>query len=213
MPTKIRGYILPENIDQYEPADMICVSFNIPNERRYREAVLGQILRLQEWTTWEHGQHGDTRATEAAQFFRDSVLPTLTVGQAPCGDCEDEEGDDAPYWDDAESAAGAGEGTKWGYENILDWGITAFLAVAAGAPGAAMFYKTTAPKVRLAFKSHDLGALVDIFIDGILAGSVDTGSSVPGVEEIIETPIDLVQFAIDHSLSGSERLIRLVKAA
>lgn len=213
MPTKIRGYILPENIDQYEPEDMICVSFNIPNERRYREAVLGQISRLQEWMTWEHGQHGDTRATEAAQFFRDFVMPTLTVGMTVCNDCEDDDGDDAPYWDDAATAAGAGEGTVWGYENILDWGITAFLAIAAGAPGAAMFYKTTAPKVRLAFKSHDLGALAHIFIDGILAAAIPTMSTEAGIDEIIEVPIDLVQFAADNGLSGAERLIRIVKAA
>ena len=117
--------------------------------------------------------------------------------------------DDAPYWENLETVAGAGE--NWGYENLADWAITAFLAV-AGSPLAALYYRTTAPKARLAFQTFDAGAIVNVFIDSILAFAVPTASTIPGQTEIVEATIDLVQFAADNSLAGNIREIRLVAA-
>lgn len=196
------GWTVPDVIDGHPT---VCMRFEVPDNPQYRRAFYGALNELTKWYHWdtdeESGRKIATYWTNVIywDFYRECVSET--------------DNDDAPYWDDAETAAGEGEGTVWGYENIVDWGITAFLAVAAGAPGAAMFYKTTAPRVRLAFKSNDLGALAHIFIDGILAAAIPTASTEAGIDEIIEVPIDLVQFATDNGLSGAERLIRIVKAA
>lgn len=211
MPKKIRGYLLPENIDDYAQDDMVCVTLQIPNERRYREALLGQLHALGYWFTWEHGAAGDTRASDAAQFFRDNVLGGITISTEPCHDCDDDnENEDAPYWADADALSDAGTAGNWEY--IGDWIVTGFLATAVS-PLAALVYRTVVPRARLAFKTHDAGMLADVFIDGILAVTVPTLAGTPGVSEKIIADIDLVQFAADHSLPAGERLIRIVPRA
>jgi hypothetical protein len=189
----------------YEELPMTCRQITIPNDPLFIAAFYGAVTELTRWWNWDTG--GDEEeAKRIATYWRN----LLYIGiDEECGGSPD---DDAPFWDDIESAAGAGEGSQWGYEDIADWAISAFLAV-AGSPGAALFYKTAAPKIRLAFQSHDLGAVADVFIDGIFAFAVNTVSSVAGVTEVIEAEVDLVQFAADHSLSGIERTIRIVKAA
>jgi len=182
-----------------------CYQINIPDDPVHRKAFFGTLHELAEPWNWDTGED-EAKAAELATYWRALLHDSQEPG---CGDSEGE--DDAPYWDDADSMAGAGEGTAWGYESIADWAITAFLAV-AGSPAAALFYRTTVPRVRLAFRSMDAGDIVNILIDGILFGSVDTVSAVAGVPEIIEIPIDLVEFAAANSLSGVERLIRLVAA-
>lgn len=190
----------------FEELPMTCRKITIPDEPLFRAAFYGALTELSRWWNWDTG--GDQEeAKRIATYWR----KLLYIGISDdCDNGQDE--DDAPFWDDITSAAGAGAGTRWGYEDIADWAITAFLAV-AGSPGAALFYKTTVPKARIAFKSHDLGAIADVFIDGIFAFAVNTVSTVPGVTEIIEAEIDLVEFAATHSLPGIERTIRIVKAA
>lgn len=201
----MNGYEVPSQIDGYDPADFVCVSLRFPNAPEYRRAVRSQLLALGNWWTWE--RDGTTNARDAAIYWRELLLG-LTIGDN-CAPGEPDD-DEAPYWDDAETVAGAGEGSRWEY--IGDWAVTAFLAV-AGSPGAALFYRTAVQRARLAFKSHDLGAIADVFIDGILAFSLNTVSSVPGVEEIIQAEVDLVQFAADNSLPPGERLIRIERRA
>lgn len=213
MPHKLIGYLIPDNIDGYDAEDFICVQLMIPNERLYREALLGQLHELGYWKTWEHRKPNDatdTRAAQVAQFFQDNVLGTITVSDGPCDDCDGDESDDAPYWADADALSDAGTAGNWEY--IGDWIVTGFLATAFS-PLAALVYRTVVPRARLAFKTHDLGMLADVFIDGILAVTVPTLSSTPGVTEKIIADIDLVQFAADHSLPVGERLIRIVPRA
>jgi hypothetical protein len=201
----VNGYEIPAQIDGYDEADFVCVSFRFPNTPEYRRAVRSQLLELGSWWSWE--RDGTTRARDTAIYFR-SLLLSLAIGDI-CGGTEPDD-DDAPYWDDAETVAGVGEGSRWEY--IGDWAVTAFLA-AAGSPGAALLYRTLVNRARLAFKSDDLGGIADIFIDGILALTIDTITQTPGIAEIIEADIDLVQFAIDHSLPPGERVIRIERRA
>lgn len=199
------GYAIPAQIDGYDEADFVCVSLRFPNTPEYRRAVRSQLLDLGSWWKWE--QTGDTRARDTAIYWRELLLGLAIGDNCAPGNPDD---DEAPYWDDAETVAGAGEGTRWEY--IGDWAVTAFLAT-AGSPGAALLYRTLVNRARLAFKTADLGAIADIFIDGILALTIDTITQTPGVTEIIEADIDLVQFAIDHSLAPGERLIRIERRA
>lgn len=151
----------------------------------------------------------DAERREIAQFMRVVIENNRAANlfyECPADDDPDE---DAPYWEDLETVAGAGE--NWGYESIADWAITAFLAV-AGSPAAALFYKTAAPKARLAFQTFDAGAIVNVIIDGILALAIPTASTIPGQTEIVEATVDLVKFAADNDLTGTIREIRLIAA-
>lgn len=216
---KLRGYILPENIADYDESEFVCVKLLVPNDPLYRAALLAQLHELGTWHAWEHrhdktaGRYGyaDATAEAAAQFWRDTTLSNIEVLNGPCDDCDDDESDDAPYWAEADAASDAGAGNNWEY--IGDWAITAFLAT-AGSPGAALIYRTLVSKARIAFKTQDAGDIADVFIDGILALSIPTASAVSGVAEIIEANVDLVQFAIDHDLpAGVERVIQIVSRA
>lgn len=195
------AYEVPAQIDGYDEADFVCVSLRFPNAPEYRRAVRTQLLNLGQWWTWQ--RDGSTNARDAAVYWRKLLLGLQIGDNCAPGEPDD---DEAPYWDDAETIAGVGEGTRWEY--IGDWAVTAFLA-AAGSPGAAILYRTLVQRARLAFKSDDLGALADIFIDGILAVTIDTITQTPGITEIIEADIDLIQFAADHSLPPGERIIRI----
>lgn len=202
--TKPSGYLLPAVIDGYDPEGFICLTLRFPDVPEYRQAVLGQLLDLGSWWKWE--RDGSQSARLAALYWRE-LLRGLTIAD-DCG--YETEDDEAPYWDTAETVAGAGAGSKWEY--IGDWAVTAFLA-AAGSPGAALLYRTLVQRARLAFVTHDLGEIADIFIDGILALSIDTITQTAGITELIEAEIDLVQFAADHNLSGSERVIEIIRRA
>jgi hypothetical protein len=204
------GYIRPD----LEAVDGdVCIQLRIPNNPEILRAVWGQLDWLGNAWAWDDDD-GRTPETDAeriaiAEFMR-NVLYNNRVANIEY-ECppEEEPEDDAPYWEDLETVAGAGE--NWGYEEIADWAITAFLAV-AGSPLAALYYRTAAPKARLAFQTFDAGAIVNVFIDSILAFAIPTASTIPGQTEIVEATVDLVQFAADNSLTGLIREIRLVAA-
>lgn len=80
-----RGYILP---DQLTGHDLICLSMRIPDDEHYRAAVIGQVIDLTKWWTWEKSyQPGDTRASEAASYWLELVLAHLKID-----DCDDNMG-------------------------------------------------------------------------------------------------------------------------
>ena len=204
------GYIRPD----LEAIDgEVCIQLRIPTNPEILRAVWGQLDYLGNAWAWDDDD-GRTPETDAerraiAEYMRvvmnNNRIANIEYECPP----EEEPDDDAPYWEDLETVAGAG--ANWGYESLADWAITAFLAV-AGSPLAALYYRTAAPKARLAFQTFDAGAVVNVFIDSILAFAIPTASTLPGQTEIVEATVDLVQFAADHSLPGLIREIRLVAA-
>lgn len=80
---KNAGYLLPEQITGH---DLICVRLRIPNVREYRAALRGALKSLTEWWNWEKSyQSGDTRATQAATYFRELINDYLIFE-----DCENQ---------------------------------------------------------------------------------------------------------------------------
>lgn len=75
------GFLIPEIIN---PDDFICVTFEIPNDPMYRQAVRGHIWELARWFNWEQTVSGDTRASEVATLFRTTLLDTLEITEN-CG--------------------------------------------------------------------------------------------------------------------------------
>lgn len=89
----------------------------------------------------------------------------------------------APFWDDADGDDATGDeidsGFPW-YEDLADFVVTAFLATSF-TPAAAIEFVTIARKFRLAFRTRNYGAIVNIFLNGVLQPSVDTYSAAPGM--------------------------------
>lgn len=111
-----------------------------------------------------------------------------------------------PFWDD-EDAVGEGSieplprcedptAEPW-YNNIADWLISSFLAATA-TPGAAIAYKTLAPKVRLALRTGPNGAPARVLVNGILLGIVDTVA--PEASGLLNVLLDLDEIRRTHSL-------------
>lgn len=77
------GYLLPDPVTGY---DTICLTLQIPNERRYRAAVVGHLYQLANWWTWEKSYIGDdTRARDAAAMFRRLLVDTLMLQECGSG--------------------------------------------------------------------------------------------------------------------------------
>jgi len=80
---KNAGYLLPEQITGH---DLICVRLRIPDVREYRAALRGALKSLTEWWNWEKSyQPGDTRASQAASYFRELINEYLIFE-----DCENQ---------------------------------------------------------------------------------------------------------------------------
>lgn len=78
---KNAGYLLP---DQLTGHDLLCVCLKIPDVEEYRTAFLKQVWELGAWGVWEKSyQPGDTRAKEAAEYWRELLLEYLNMA---CGD-------------------------------------------------------------------------------------------------------------------------------
>ena len=204
------GYLRPD-LETIEGE--VCIQLRIPNNPEILRAVWGQLDWLGNAWAWDDDDgrtpETDEHRRQIAQLMRTVMYNNRIANTEYECPPEEEPEDDAPYWEDLETVAGAG--ANWGYENLADWAITAFLAV-AGSPLAALYYRTAAPKARLAFQSLDAGAIVNVIIDGILALAIPTASTVLGETEIIEATVDLVEFAAEHDLPGFIREIRLVAA-
>lgn len=104
---KRAGYLLPEQITDHE---LMCVVLKIPNDTHYRAAFLGQLYELGKWWTWEKSYApGDTRATEAAAYWRELIeeylcMPALCpidLRQSPIDSCLIEKTYDGLTWQDA----------------------------------------------------------------------------------------------------------------
>lgn len=87
---KNAGWILPEQLDDHP---LLCVKMLIPDNDEYRAAFLGAIDSLQEWWNWEKSyQPGDTRASQAAAYWRTLILDHLCIryGVHVITNCDDE---------------------------------------------------------------------------------------------------------------------------
>jgi hypothetical protein len=95
---KRRGYRLPEPVATDK---VICLTVRIPDTPEYREAAEGALTTLYAWHVWEKSWlTGDTRASEAAQLFKDIMTEFIYTNcptdceKEDCGDCSSGDCDD-----------------------------------------------------------------------------------------------------------------------
>lgn len=74
---KNSGYLLPEQLTDHP---LLCVDLLIPDVDEYRAAFLGALGTLSDWWNWEKSyQPGDTRASQAALYWRKLFLDHLCI--------------------------------------------------------------------------------------------------------------------------------------
>lgn len=85
--SKDDGFPLPSPVTGYP---LICVTLKIPDNDQYRRDFLGHIWQLGKWWMWEQsGEPGDTRARDAAQYWRGLLADHLVMGECPVDCCDD----------------------------------------------------------------------------------------------------------------------------
>lgn len=185
----VRGFPTPDAADESH-----CRNFVIPNSTLALAVFMGALFPLQYEENWF--QYGDMTPAEAAAMFETiianaydddegicPVIPAPYWDDATADDADDEfpEGVSQPWYGElvAVSALLPGDSFTW-QENASIWLITAFLAI-TGNIGAAIAFVPIAHRFVLAFKQHDLGGIVRVFVDASQVGTVDTYAPSDGV--------------------------------
>lgn len=178
------GFPTPSSI----PDETACRTLEIPANGAWEAVVMGALFALtlpENWQQLEGGISRDDAAERAFEMIDDcyALVETNQCGvSVPAPFWDDEDGADAddeePVGDQEWYGVLVGESTF--QEQLEDWAIAAFVAIAA-TPAAAIAFLTIAPKFRLAFKTANWGAIVKIFIDASEYGTVDTYAVEPGI--------------------------------
>lgn len=133
--------------------------------------VSGALLAMTYPSNWE--QHGTLTPEETAAIYSDIYQQFLDFQNEP------------PDWTTPDDLDGQPE-QPW-YEELADWIIAGFLAYTFTYQ-AAIVYTTTVPKLRVAFRTGNIGALFRVLINGI---EVWTGDSYDVITDVIEQIFDM----------------------
>jgi hypothetical protein len=188
IPPNVPLYLTPASI----PDGRFCRTLSVPDDddnHSFLAIVDGVLSALMDAEAWR--EFGALTPEEAAAAWSTMMIEAWKV--YGCNT------DIAPYWDETteDDLVGAPpeEGQLWygfidtdsdfqaNLENVF---IGAFVAQIAGVAAAVEFI-TIAKAYRLAFRTGDWGGIVDIFVDLINVGTVDTYSAAPGL-----TYVDIV---------------------
>ena len=176
-----KGFPTPDSA----PDEIACRVFRVPASDEWLGVLMGAaevLMSSYNWYAWGSytvDEAADAWAAIINQTYEDSLTQPNCEGsnvEAPYWDTEGDADDTAPR--DAQDWYGEIEAAESGYEwheRIEDWAIAGFIAY-SGQPLAALQFLTLAPKFRLAFRRHDLGGIVRVFLDADEVGQVDTYS-------------------------------------
>lgn len=113
--------------------------------------------------------------------------------------------EEPPFYEDDETADDEQLPTEPWYESLSDWIISAFLALTF-TPGAAIVYQTTIPRLRLALRTGDLGAIVRVLLDDLEIWTGNTASPTVG---LLEAELDIAAFAAENELGDPPYTLRI----
>lgn len=113
---------------------------------------------------------------------------------------------DPPFYESDETADDEQLPDSPWYEDIADWVISAFLATTF-TTGAAIVYQTTIPRLRLAFRTGDLGAIVRVLLNDL---EIWTGSTNAPVSGLLEQILDVQDFAEANELGAAPWTLKIL---
>lgn len=180
------------------PLQSTCVTISIPQNPAFIGLWIGVLLFLCDPENFVQFEDGISRET-TAEIFHDALLNALTLEEISCPYIVP-----APYWDEETTADDEAESdvqTWYGViedflapiddldfiENAAVWGITGFVAYAAG-PGAAIFFRTVARRFVLAVQVDDVGEIIRVVVDAVNYNIDTTGHSAGDIIEL-EIPV------------------------
>lgn len=99
-----------------------------------------------------------------------------------------------------------GEPQQPWYDELADWIIAGFLAITF-TPEAAIMYRATIPKMRVAFRTGSLGAAIKILLNNLEIWTGDSYGPIPG---ILEQVLDLQAFADTNNLGDPPWDLRII---
>lgn len=187
----VRGFPTPDFTDERH-----CRTFSIPNTTIALAVFMGALWQLADEKNWQ--QYGDMTPAEAAEQFQDMIWDAYANDYGICPNVP------APYWDDltaddADDTLPASEQIWYGelvalpaarragdddltfIENLRIWIVAGAFLVLTRNVGATIAFVPIAKRFTLAFRKHDLGGIVRVFIDAAEVGRVDTYAETPSV--------------------------------
>lgn len=179
---------LPPPDEDPDEGQMALVRVN----RKWIPYILGACSTLRHRSTW------DTSDSDLILLTQYRVNNLLNLFVNPL--------EEPPFYDSDETADNDALPPAPWYENLSDWIIEAFLATTF-TPGAAIVYSTTIPRIRLAFRTGDLGAIVRVLIDDIQIWLGDTNAPTVG---LLEQELDVASFASEHALGDPPWELKIV---
>jgi len=203
MPNFYPGYLTPDSV----PFDDHCRTFRIPNDVQWLSVFMGALLPLIYPESWQ--KYGTLTPDESAEVMLNVIWDAYADDEGICPVLP------APYWDtyanvDDQEPEGADEvwygelvpaaalsssrmllddELTW-RENLGIWAIAGFIAYSGQIAGAIAFVPF-ARRFVLKFRGNPLGAIAEIFIDGIKLATLDTASDEDRIKAIdIQLPDD-----------------------
>lgn len=155
----------------------------LPADKTWTAVFDGLLLDLTR--PWSWTKHGDLTPDETAEWFNtryDDFIKNFS---------------EAPEYDTPENVDG--EPIQPWYEQLSDWIIAGFLAITF-TPQAALVYETTVPRIRVALRTGNLGALFKVLINGV---EVWTGDSYGPL-------VDIIEQVFDNPTPGQAATVRVV---
>lgn len=181
------GQLLPPDVDPDE-GQMALVRVN----RAWIPVILGALTSLTHRSTW---RTDDPELILQTQYRVNDLLKLFVIPL-----------EEPPFYDDDETADDEQLPEAPWYENVADWVITAFLATTF-TPGAAIVYKTTIPRLRLAFRTGDLGAIARVFLNDLEIWTGDTFAPTVGQ---LTAELDAEAFALTNNLGEPPWTLKVV---
>lgn len=154
----------------------------IPAQNDWLALVDGALNELTKPYNWQ--PHGDMSVDDTVAAF-DEMYQRYIVND-----------DEPPAWSTPNELDG--EPAQPWYEALEDWIIAGFLAITF-TPLAAITYQTTVPKIRVALRTGNIGALFRVLINGV---EVWTGDSYAPI-------IDLIDNVFDNPTPGTACTVRV----
>lgn len=173
------GYLTPDN----PPSDkMFSRRIFIPADKQWLALIDGALNELTKPYNWT--PHGAMSVDDTCAAF-DDIYQQFVHNQ-----------DEPPDWHDADDVDGTPE-LPW-YEQLEDWVVQGFLAITF-TPLASLVYSVTVPKLRLAFRTGNIGAIFRILLNGL---EIATGDSYSPITDILNVDLDISAFAAANGLGS-----------
>lgn len=155
-------------------SDETCRTLTIPNTQQWLGIFNAAILTLADKYNYEQLYETDMTPEECAALAMEIYAAYLLTDACPTLA--------EPYWDDPEgddAAQGESNPEFPFYEDVAQFVIAGFVLYATGSPTTALQFWTVAQQFRIAYRKHNLGGIIKVFMDAVQIGEVDTYAASP----------------------------------